>query len=47
VPTLAEAMAQVLTAEEAAQYEAYLRPIIESGQGVSRGATADLWAVKH
>jgi arsenite methyltransferase len=47
IPTLAEAMAQVLTPEEAAQYEAYLRPIVEGGQGVSRGATADLWAVKH
>jgi ubiquinone/menaquinone biosynthesis C-methylase UbiE len=47
IPTLAEAMAQVLTPGEAAQYEAYLRPIVEGGQGVSRGATADLWAVKH
>jgi arsenite methyltransferase len=46
IPTLAEAMAQVLTPEEAARYEAYLRPIIERGEGVSRGATADLWAVK-
>jgi arsenite methyltransferase len=46
LPTLAEAMAQVLTREEAARYEAYLRPIIEGGQGVSRGATAELWAVK-
>jgi hypothetical protein len=43
----AEAIAQVLTPEEAARYEAYLRPIIEGGQGVSRSATADLWAVKH
>lgn len=47
IPTLAEAMAQVLTPEEAARYEAYLRPIVESGQGVGRGATADLWAVKR
>jgi arsenite methyltransferase len=46
IPTLAEAMAQALTPEEAARYEAYLRPIIERGEGVSRGATADLWAVK-
>lgn len=46
IPTLAEAMAQVLTAEEAARYEAHLRPIVESGQGVSRGATAELWALK-
>lgn len=47
IPTLAEAMAQVLTPEEVARYEAYLRPIVESGQGVGRGATADLWAVKR
>lgn len=46
LPTLAEAMAQVLTPEEAARYEAYLRPIIERGEGVSRGATLELWAVK-
>jgi arsenite methyltransferase len=46
LPTLAEAMAQVLTPEEATRYEAYLRPIIEGGQGASRGATAELWAVK-
>jgi arsenite methyltransferase len=46
IPTLAEAIAQVLTPEEATRYEAYLRPIIERGEGVSRGATAELWAVK-
>jgi arsenite methyltransferase len=46
IPTLAEAMAQVLTPEEAARYEAYIRPIAEGGQGLSRGATADLWAMK-
>jgi arsenite methyltransferase len=46
VPTLAEAMAQALTPDEAARYEAYLRPIIERGEGVSRGATVELWAVK-
>jgi hypothetical protein len=47
VPTLAEVIDQVLTPEEAARYEAHLRPIIEGGQGKSRGATAELWAVKH
>lgn len=46
VPTLAEAMAQALTPNEAARYEGYLRPIIERGEGVSRSATVDLWAVK-
>lgn len=46
VPTLAEAMEQVLSLEEAARYADHLRPIVESGQGVSRGATAELWAIK-
>jgi arsenite methyltransferase len=47
LPTLAKVIDQVLTPEEAARYEAHLRPIIEGGQGISRGATAELWAVKH
>lgn len=46
LPTLAEAMTQALTPEEAARYEAYVRRIIEEGTGVSRGATVELWAVK-
>lgn len=47
IPTLAEVIDQVLTPEEAVRYAAHVRPIVESGQGVSRGATAGLWAVKH
>ena len=35
------------TAEEAAHYEAYLRPRIKGGLGSSRGAVAALWAVKR
>lgn len=46
IPTLAEAMAEVLTADERARYEAWLRPSIEQGLGVERSAVAYLWAVK-
>ena len=45
-PTLAEAMRQVLTSDEARRYEAHLRPLVEQGRGVSRGAFAYLWATK-
>jgi arsenite methyltransferase len=46
VPTLAEAIHEVLGAHEAQQFEHYLRPRIESGQGTKRVAQAYLWAVK-
>jgi SAM-dependent methyltransferase len=46
IPTLAEGMAEVLTADERARYEAWLRPNIEQGLGVERSAVAYLWAVK-
>jgi arsenite methyltransferase len=46
IPTLAEAMREALTPEEAERYTAYLRPIVEEGRGTSRGATVYLWAVK-
>ena len=37
VPTLGEVIDQVLTPEEAIRYAAHVRPIVESGQGVSLG----------
>jgi len=46
VPSLAEAMDQALTSEEAEKFVNHLRPLVESGQGVSRSAVAYLWAVK-
>jgi len=46
IPSLADAMEQVLTPEEADNFINHLRPLVESGQGVSRSAVAYLWAVK-
>jgi hypothetical protein len=46
IPSLAEAMEQVLTPEEADKFIDHLRPLVESGQGVGRSAVAYLWAVK-
>lgn len=46
IPSLREAMAQVLTREEAARYEAHLRPRVEAGHGVVREAVAYLAAMK-
>ena len=46
IPTFGEAMAQVLTADEIQKITAHLRPLVESGQGISRSALAYLWAVK-
>jgi arsenite methyltransferase len=46
IPSLAEAMEQALTPEEADQFVNHLRHLVESGQGVSRSAVAYLWAVK-
>lgn len=45
-PTLAEVIERALTPAEAARLEAYLRPLVESGQGIHRMAVAYLWAVK-
>jgi ubiquinone/menaquinone biosynthesis C-methylase UbiE len=49
VPTLEEAVRQTLTPGEAEQFEAYLRPLVKSGQiaGPRRSAVAYLWAVKR
>jgi arsenite methyltransferase len=44
--TTGEAIAGALTPLEARRFEAHLRPLVDSGRGVSRGAYAYLWAVK-
>lgn len=46
IPSLAEATEQALTPEEADKFINHLRPLVESGKGVSRSAVAYLWAVK-
>ncbi len=46
IPTLEEAMQQVLTPDEIERFVAYLRPLVEAKKGVSRSAVAYLWAVK-
>jgi arsenite methyltransferase len=46
VLTLAEVIHEVLTPYEVEQFEQYLRPRIESGQGIKRIARAYLWAMK-
>lgn len=46
IPTIEEAMHQVLTPEERETFVSYLRPLVDAGQGVHRSAAAYLWAVK-
>lgn len=46
IPTLEEAMQQVLTPAETERFVGHLRPLVEAGQGVRRSAVAYLWAVK-
>jgi SAM-dependent methyltransferase len=46
IPSAREAMAQVFTPEEAARYEAHLRPQVEAGRAVVREAVAYLAAMK-
>lgn len=46
IPTLAEAMEEVLTPAEREALEAHLRPQAEAGQGIRRLAVAYLWAQK-
>jgi arsenite methyltransferase len=46
IPTLEEAIDQVLTFGERDTFVNYLRPLVEAGQGVHRSAVAYLWAVK-
>ena len=46
IPTLAEAMDEALTKDERARLAEHVRPLVESGRGVSRLAVAHLWAAK-
>jgi len=46
-PTLEEAIAQALMPDEAEQFTAYLRPLVETMHGRQRQALAYLWAVKQ
>lgn len=46
VPTWREAMDEVLTAAEATEFEAHLRPLVEQGVGRRRMAGVYLWATK-
>ncbi|HVD25397.1 MAG TPA: methyltransferase domain-containing protein [Gaiellaceae bacterium] len=46
IPTLEEAMADVLTEDERDRLVADFRPAVEAGRGVWRMGTAYLWAVK-
>ena len=46
IPTLEEAMREVLTLEESERFTDHLRPLVETGQGWLRRAVVYLWAVK-
>ncbi len=46
IPTLAEAMAEVLSPEDQERLAEHVRPLVERGEGVSRLAVAYLWAAK-
>jgi hypothetical protein len=46
VPTLEEALNEALTPEEAEPFAAYMKPLVEQGDGLYRQAHAYLWAVK-
>jgi arsenite methyltransferase len=46
IPPLAAAMERVLDAHERMRFEAYLRPLVESGSGVSRSSLAYVMGVK-
>ncbi|MGH2572072.1 MAG: methyltransferase domain-containing protein [Actinomycetota bacterium] len=46
IPTVEEAMAQSLTPDESAEFEAYLRPLVEAKRGVRREAVVYLWGRK-
>jgi len=47
VPTLGEAMDSVLSSQEAAEFTAHLKPLVESGTGQQRRALAYLTAVRE
>lgn len=46
IPSLEEAMQQVFTLGETETFTSYMRPLVESRQGIHRSAVAYLWAVK-
>jgi ubiquinone/menaquinone biosynthesis C-methylase UbiE len=46
IPTLGEAMREVLTDDETERLTEHLRPLVEAGRGKGRRATAQLWAVR-
>lgn len=46
IPTLEEAMRQVLTPEETARFVTHLRPLVETNQRIHRSATVFLWAIR-
>ena len=46
IPSLEEAMQQVFTLGETETFTSYMRPLVESKQGIHRSAVAYLWAVK-
>jgi SAM-dependent methyltransferase len=47
VPTLVEAMSQVLSPQEITEFSTHLRPLVESGTGLERRALAYLTASKN
>lgn len=46
VPTIEEAMHETLNPEEINRFTLHLRPLVEQGQGIRRGALAFLWATR-
>jgi len=46
IPTLEEAMQEIFTPDETERFVNHLRPLVETGQGMHRGAIAYLCAVK-
>ena len=46
IPTVTEAIQQALSPPERERFIRHLRPLVEEGQGVSRMATAYLYATK-
>ncbi|MCI0555658.1 MAG: class I SAM-dependent methyltransferase [Anaerolineae bacterium] len=46
IPSIEEAMQQAFTLGETETFTSYLRPLVESRQGIHRSAVAYLWAVK-
>jgi len=46
IPSVEEAMQQAFTLGETETFTSYMRPLVESRQGIHRSAVAYLWAVK-